>query len=541
MLFAVALLSVCRLSSYAGDLYETPEQCDAALQQMSIDVYEQKNPIETVRKLENTIEEAHRKKWLSREVLGLNIMGIQACQSRDYYTAVVLFTRTYELACSNSQEDFLPYVLSNMGMVYFLSEDYRQALDYYIKAYELGSRNEENKWIPYYELNVSEAAIKLGERKTAMEFLQKAENSIGGAGGHVKAEWWREKSALSMLEGDFAGAISAGKKAIELSALKRNAENNETLARAALKVGEAYIKKHDWNQAREYIRMAIRHHREAGFLTECYDRYADLERQKRNLNAALQMKDSALVMKDSFIRQTANPMLEVSKARFDAGYYRHEVEERDFRITLLKRYWGIVCGVLVLFVTLLVWVWRSHSKRLEGERRLEQANRVLAEHQRELIEQRLKEQEARMKLEKQQLTQELELRNRELAARVLYNAGRDKVMQEITESNSPDEIKKQVEWMKRNMNPDQEWEEFMHLFEQTNNNLLIKLKQNNPILTASDLRFVAYVYMNMSNKEISALFNITLDAVRKRKERIGKKINLPAGTSLYDYLFNLDS
>jgi DNA-binding NarL/FixJ family response regulator len=42
--------------------------------------------------------------------------------------------------------------------------------------------------------------------------------------------------------------------------------------------------------------------------------------------------------------------------------------------------------------------------------------------------------------------------------------------------------------------------------------------------------------MNLSTKEIASMLNITLEACRKRKERIAAKLELHDSMPLYDYL-----
>jgi len=55
----------------------------------------------------------------------------------------------------------------------------------------------------------------------------------------------------------------------------------------------------------------------------------------------------------------------------------------------------------------------------------------------------------------------------------------------------------------------------------------------------NDIRFLSYLYMNLSIKEISSLLNITPDACRKRKERIAKKMGLQETAELFPYLSHI--
>ena len=70
-------------------------------------------------------------------------------------------------------------------------------------------------------------------------------------------------------------------------------------------------------------------------------------------------------------------------------------------------------------------------------------------------------------------------------------------------------------------------------------NFYNELKINHPTLSDIEIKVAAMVVMNMSNKEIAISRNMEPSSVRVAKNRIKKKIGLPADTSLLDYLTGL--
>jgi DNA-directed RNA polymerase specialized sigma24 family protein len=80
---------------------------------------------------------------------------------------------------------------------------------------------------------------------------------------------------------------------------------------------------------------------------------------------------------------------------------------------------------------------------------------------------------------------------------------------------------------------DEEWENFVQYFNEVNHGLLSRLKERHDNLNANDIRYISYLYMNLSMKEIASIMNITPEACRKRKERISKKIQLNENEDLY--------
>jgi len=100
-------------------------------------------------------------------------------------------------------------------------------------------------------------------------------------------------------------------------------------------------------------------------------------------------------------------------------------------------------------------------------------------------------------------------------------------------------MKKTITKLKHQLKKDSDWTDFLTHFEEVNQNFLKTIKDKHSTLNQNDIRFLSYVYMNLSTKEISTLLNITLEACRKRKERIIKKMELADNTDLYDYLLSI--
>ncbi|RZK09629.1 MAG: hypothetical protein EOO46_13290, partial [Flavobacterium sp.] len=100
-------------------------------------------------------------------------------------------------------------------------------------------------------------------------------------------------------------------------------------------------------------------------------------------------------------------------------------------------------------------------------------------------------------------------------------------------------LKTHIKTLKEHLKTDSEWDNFIVHFEEVNQGLLSTLKEKHPNLSSNDIRFICYVYMNLSLKEIGTIFNITQEACRKRKERIFRKMQIDKDISFYDYLSRL--
>ena len=76
-------------------------------------------------------------------------------------------------------------------------------------------------------------------------------------------------------------------------------------------------------------------------------------------------------------------------------------------------------------------------------------------------------------------------------------------------------------------------------FEQTNQRFIVALREKHPSLTANEVRFLSFIYINLNTKEISSLLNITPEYCKKKKQQISQKMGLTSTSLLYSYLFSL--
>jgi DNA-binding CsgD family transcriptional regulator len=149
-------------------------------------------------------------------------------------------------------------------------------------------------------------------------------------------------------------------------------------------------------------------------------------------------------------------------------------------------------------------------------------------------------------LEQEQYNKEIETKNRKLFEKVLYLTTKNNLIKSIVsdleKSNKVKPTKELSEYVKRLkglLKKDEEWENFENYFDEVNHGLLERLKKKHANLNANDIRFISYLYMSLSLKEIASIMNITPEASRKRKERIRKKINLNENEELYDYIYQI--
>jgi len=77
----------------------------------------------------------------------------------------------------------------------------------------------------------------------------------------------------------------------------------------------------------------------------------------------------------------------------------------------------------------------------------------------------------------------------------------------------------------------------MHLSEQ-HSNFLMRLSEKYQGITGSEKRLAAMVRLNLSSKEIASILNISVKSVEMNRYRLRKKMKVPSGIALNEFIGN---
>jgi tetratricopeptide (TPR) repeat protein len=142
--------------------------------------------------------------------------------------------------------------------------------------------------------------------------------------------------------------------------------------------------------------------------------------------------------------------------------------------------------------------------------------------------------------------EQLELKSRELTSHTLqviqHNQFLENMRGRIQEMISDDkrdqkkQLQQLVKQINQNMNHDQQWKDFTLVFEQLHQSFFDNLKTYCEDLTVNDIRLIALLKMNMSSKDMAAIFGISQDSLRVSRYRLRKKLNIPDGDNLSSFI-----
>lgn len=86
---------------------------------------------------------------------------------------------------------------------------------------------------------------------------------------------------------------------------------------------------------------------------------------------------------------------------------------------------------------------------------------------------------------------------------------------------------------------DEAWDEFKKLFNKVHSGFFIRLRKSYPNLTDTDVRLLSLVRLSLNNREMANMLGVTIEGVKKSKQRMRKKMDLPAEAELEQIIVNL--
>ncbi len=241
--------------------------------------------------------------------------------------------------------------------------------------------------------------------------------------------------------------------------------------------------------------------------------------------------------------------VEIVRPIFFKNHYKTEAEDvlknkikeeskNSFSINNGQKKLFVYINILGIFLIILLFLSLLYHNKLTA-RDLEIAK------MKELELKRLNEYE---QLEKSKINDELKAQKREMLNSLLFlrdiNTEINKVLDKINKIAeksviTKDDLHKLKEEIIYRNNKIKKKSDFNQKLANTHKKFFTELIQLHPDLTTTELKILAYLRVSMTTKEIADIQNVTIEAVRKTRYRVRKKMNLKSDESLEQYLLNI--
>lgn len=436
-----------------------------------------------------------------------NILGIYKADMGEFDLALSYLDKSIQI---NQEMNDLHNLIENkvnMGYVYEQSGDLDKAEKIYLETIPLILQIGDLSAMEVVYFNLSSLHQSRNDNQEGLKFIQKA------------AEIAEELNDTSMLASLYGNA------------------------------GELLMKEKKWIQAKGFLNKSIicsQSTKDIETEIHALNLLANIDSINGDLNSALFIRNRVSILKDTLYRYRLKHSLQESELRYENLKHQELIalQERIIRTDKMKKtlfitLFFITSAVLVLLLGLFIVQRKSHTK---GKKLFQQQINL-----KQLELEQVQQKEKLQKLEKEKIEESLKLKERELVSLALqmerskenFTFFRDKIkhLSESHKINVEELITLEKELKSRCYDYDS-WDLFYKSFNEIHKDFFTSLKASHPDLTNSELKYCAYIRIHLSANQMSTLLNVSIEAIRKTRYRIRKKMKLAPRESLYDYLLN---
>lgn len=427
--------------------------------------------------------------------------------------------------------DFLPDFYNNLAGIYFQLEDYQRSLEYFNNALKLSEAHGSTETTISVLINMAKAYINSDELKQANLHIERALEMTQKLSPNeaYKVQIYEAKGEVELKLNNYESALKIYKKTLEiidqmglgyLGPIGVNKVNSQT------NMGRCYFELGDNKKAKENLILGYDMAKETGligaqrdatyYLSRVYDSFGDEKEAYTYFkiykslydsisNESTSKKITQMQMQFEFDKRIKEQELEQA---------RKEVEQKKKEILLYLIIAGILIGLIIFL--LLFMLQKSKTKRIH--------------------------------LERKNLELDLDSRNKELTTNVMYLMKKNEFIESIS-----DKLKKSKQYFKpenrsfvdniikeleASLRKDS-WEEFELRFQQVHKDFYKKLNNKFPDLTPNEQKICAFLRLNMSTKEISAITYQSHKSIFTARYRLRKKLGIDDRVNLITFLSQL--
>jgi len=232
--------------------------------------------------------------------------------------------------------------------------------------------------------------------------------------------------------------------------------------------------------------------------------------------------------------------------------FEEPTEEIRFSFTVAPPFYRSVLAYLfytfgTIFLLYLAFRWLDKKHKEETLLLEQEQNQALKKKDSEIksITQRTEEEIVKLKNEK--LQNEIEYKNQELTSSAMHLIQKNQLLsnikntlKNITKDEKSRQLNSQLLKLIKSIDKDletgDEWTQFSENFDQVHGNFITRLKEKYPDMTPQEIKFAAYIRMNLNTKEIANLLGISVRGVEIGRYRVRKKLGLERKDNLSDFL-----
>ncbi len=419
-----------------------------------------------------------------------NNIGEIFLKIQNYKDASPYFTKAYILFLEQDDYYSAAFCLGNIAAIKRSQGNYDEAIKDYLDnvRFYLEKENWEDMAITYN--SISDIYWTIEEYKKAKDYISMALSTIEnyrsdmeGPSSIYITDIYTMASKIYFYEKEYELAMHYAKNSLSISypnSFKKNAFSNAKI------ISQIFDEYHQTDSALYYYKIFIKY----------YEEYQD----EYNVRQLIQLK---------------------MQNEFEATLQKNKLEETK-RAAAHERKELIYIGILIISILLiLILISRYINQKAKKEN---------------------------LELEKTKLNQDLSFKNKELATNMMYLLEKNEFITTISKKlidlkstsnqNNQNIIQQLIIELRKNAS-NKVWDEFELRFKNVHSEFYDALNSEFPDLTPNEKKICAFLRLNMSTKEISAITHQSIKSINMARFRLRKKLNIEQDENLISYLSQL--
>lgn len=440
----------------------------------------------------------------------------------EYDKSVKYLLQAIDILKKEKNKDRLPPLQQRLGNTYLALENFPFAIDLYKES--LAAFKEKGEMKNYYLTlsNIAEAYIHTDNLKAAIAALRESLIGIEEFGDKALLGITRAKMGhVEELLGNHAKAVANYETGVNLL----SASGNNRVIRIAGEYIDILCKHKEYKKALTVIKQvdalkmfeAANSEDQALYKKAVGDAYSGTD----NTDAAISAYQKTIALKDSIAHTDREKAIQEVQAKFQTQLQREQNLTLDANNKILEAtLWLYIIGGIAL---LALGFLSLRGYWLKNRLQKEQLKNLGAE----------KEMITQQHLHEQELTNAqkdiIDEKQRELTSTALRMANfQDSLNQIIDKCNSGEisrvtDLKKELQLLSKQ---EDYWKQFETRFNHLHPEFGTSLQNRFEKLTKNDIEFCSLLKLNLSNKEIASLLQISHESVITKKYRIKKKMEI---------------
>lgn len=504
--------------------------------------------------------------------MGLNELADIERLNSNLDKSLDMFNEAKNIYKKNNKIGLYGHTIGNIASVYLSKGQYRLSQKMYMESLKiLDSINGSAIRIADITARIGEIQSHIGNYNEAISYYNKAlevyklnDDSIWMCNMHLQIG-----STYCNLK-DFDKAILHFRESLKI-AQKHGLKSNEAMLYT--NIGSLYRESRDFEKSKVYLEESLRFHEREGFLYN----YIDVLKELGTLYLDLNKPKLAITYLDKAIeKSTPSKRLDYLMENYKLRSLAYEkLGNNSLALQDLKNHQNYKDSIYnlknVQQIEELKTIYETEKKQTslalneEEIKNLQQQNKLktlttslyaagmfsvlsISIMIFFIYRQRMKKDIVTQKKQDELYRKEIEHKQKELASLTVHLVQKNTFTQELLENlkelkNNPEKFKLEFRrilmLLKKQTADDKDWDLFKSYFADVHNDFDNKLKAIYADISENEIRLAAFLRMNLSTKEIAAIFNVLPDSILKSKYRLKKKLSLGKETDLGDFLNSL--